>query len=134
MHGIVRRASTFNSERLDNIYADPHNQGVKLSLHYSDITDGGGLRRIREFLELAAGHCDLDWRKHVKTDPRYFRPTEVDALRGDASKAREKFGWAPKVSFSDLVKMMLGHDVELAEQEKTLLRAGHTFRRGASLR
>jgi GDPmannose 4,6-dehydratase len=319
VHGIVRRASTFNTERLDNIYADPHNQGVKLSLHYGDITDGGGLRRIlentaphevynlaaqshvrvsfdqaeytadvvatgtlrmleavhdycrsgravrmyqagssemfgaapppqdehtpfyprspyavskvaahwytvnyreayglhlsngllfnhesprrgetfvtrkitraltrikvglqenlylgnldakrdwgfagdyveamwmmlqqpepddyviatgeshsvREFLELAAGHCGLDWQKHVKTDPRYFRPTEVDALCGDASKARRKFGWVPKVSFSDLVKMMIEHDLELAEQEKTLIRAGHIFRRGASLR
>jgi GDPmannose 4,6-dehydratase len=319
VHGIVRRASTFNTERLDAIYADPHNQGVKLSLHYGDITDGGGLRRIldltapdeiynlaaqshvrvsfdqaeytadavatgtlrlleavhdysvsghavrmyqagssemfgaasppqnehtafyprspyavskvaahwytvnyreayglhlsngllfnhesprrgetfvtrkitraltrikvglqedlylgnldaqrdwgfagdyveamwimlqqlepddyviatgeshsvREFLELAAEQCGLDWRKYVKTDPRYFRPTEVDALRGDAGKARKKLGWAPKVSFSDLVKMMVEHDLELAEQEKTLIRAGHIFRRGASLR
>src|SRR5580692_3325960 len=48
VHGIVRRASTFNTERLDSIYADPHNQGVKLSLHYGDITDGAGLRRILE--------------------------------------------------------------------------------------
>ena len=46
VHGIVRRASTFNTERLDGIYADPHNQGVRLSLHYGDITDGAGLRRI----------------------------------------------------------------------------------------
>jgi GDPmannose 4,6-dehydratase len=319
VHGIVRRASTFNTERLDNIYADPHNQGVKLSLHYGDITDGGGLRRIldltapdeiynlaaqshvrvsfdqaeytadcvatgtlrlleavreyavsgrkirmyqaassemfggapppqdertpfyprspyavskvaahwytvnyreayglhlsngllfnhesprrgetfvtrkitraltriklglqetlylgnleaqrdwgfagdyveamwmmlqqpeaddyviatgeshsvRDFLDLAAAHCGLDWRDHVKTDPRYFRPTEVDALRGDATKARKKFGWAPKVSFPDLVKMMVENDLELAEQEKTLIKAGHVFRRGASIR
>src|SRR5467141_931201 len=48
VHGIVRRASTFNTERLDGIYADPHNQGVRLSLHYGDITDGAGLRRILE--------------------------------------------------------------------------------------
>src|SRR3979490_1521189 len=48
VHGIVRRASTFNTERLDGIYADPHNQGVKLSLHYGDITEGAGLRRILE--------------------------------------------------------------------------------------
>src|ERR1700674_3685880 len=48
VHGIVRRASTFNTERLDSIYADPHNQGVRLSLHYGDVTDGAGLRRILE--------------------------------------------------------------------------------------
>src|ERR1700683_3738182 len=45
VHGIVRRASTFNTERLDSIYADPHNQGVRLSLRYGDITDGSTLRR-----------------------------------------------------------------------------------------
>jgi GDPmannose 4,6-dehydratase len=319
VHGIVRRASTFTTERLDAIYADPHNQGVRLSLHYGDITDGAGLRRIleqtapdevynlaaqshvrvsfdqaeytadavatgtlrlleavrdyissgrklrmyqagssemfgaasppqnertpfyprspyavsklaahwyavnyreayglhlsngllfnhesprrgetfvtrkitraltriklglqdslylgnlearrdwgyagdyveamwmmlqqpepddyviatgeshsvREFLELAATHCGLDWREHVKTDPRYLRPTEVDFLLGDASKARTKLGWAPKVSFSDLVKMMVDSDLELAEQERTLARAGHVVRRGASQR
>ena len=319
VHGIVRRASTFNTERLDGIYADPHNQGVRLSLHYGDITDGAGLRRIleqtapdeiynlaaqshvrvsfdqaeytadavatgtlrlleavrdyissgrklrmyqagssemfgaapppqnentpfyprspyavskvaahwyavnyreayglhlsngllfnhesprrgetfvtrkitraltriklglqenlylgnlearrdwgfagdyveamwlmlqqpepddyviatgeshsvREFLDVAASHCGLDWRKHVKTDPRYFRPTEVDVLCGDASKARKRFGWAPKVGFSDLVKMMVENDLELAEQERTLTRAGHVVQRGASQR
>ncbi len=319
VHGIVRRASTFNTERLDSIYADPHNQGVKLSLHYGDITDGAGLRRIlentapdevynlaaqshvrvsfdqaeytadavatgtlrlleavrdytssgrelrmyqagssemfgaapppqnertpfyprspyavskvaahwytvnyreayglhlsngllfnhesprrgetfvtrkitraltriklglqeniylgnldarrdwgyagdyveamwqmlqqdepddyviatgeahsvREFLDVAAMHCGIEWQKYAKIDPRYFRPTEVNALRGDASKARKKFGWAPKVSFSELVRMMVEHDLELAEQERTLTRAGHVVQRGASQR
>jgi GDPmannose 4,6-dehydratase len=319
VHGIVRRASTFTTERLDGIYADPHSQAVRLSLHYGDITDGAGLRRILEqtapdeiynlaaqshvrvsfdqaeytadavatgtlrlleavrdyvssgrqlrmyqagssemfgaasppqnertpfyprspyavsklaahwyavnyreayglhlsngllfnhesprrgetfvtrkitrgltriklglqeclylgnlearrdwgyagdyveamwlmlqqpepddyviatgeshsvleFLELAASHCSLDWRNYVKTDPRYFRPTEVDALCGDASKARQKLGWSPKVSFSDLVKMMVESDLEAAEQERTLTRAGHVVRRGASQR
>ncbi len=319
VHGIVRRASTFNTERLDSIYADPHNQGVKLSLHYGDITDGAGLRRIlentapdevynlaaqshvrvsfdqaeytadavatgtlrlleavrdytssgrklrmyqagssemfgaapppqnertpfyprspyavskvaahwytvnyreayglhlsngllfnhesprrgetfvtrkitraltriklglqehiylgnldarrdwgyagdyveamwqmlqqdepddyviatgvahsvREFLDVAADLCGIVWHKYAKLDPRYFRPTEVNALRGDASKARKKFGWAPKVSFSQLVQMMVEHDLELAEQERTLTRAGHVVQRGASQR
>jgi GDPmannose 4,6-dehydratase len=317
VHGIVRRASTFNTERLDGIYADPHKQGVRLSLHYGDITDGAGLRRIlertapdeiynlaaqshvrvsfdqaeytadavatgtlrllealrdyvssgravrmyqagssemfgavpppqnentpfhprspyavskvaahwysvnyreayglhlsngilfnhesprrgetfvtrkitrglariklglqdklylgnlearrdwgyagdyieamwlmlqqpqpddyviatgeshsvREFLDLAASHCCVDWREHVETDPRYFRPTEVDVLCGDASKARKKLGWAPKVSLGELVEMMVKHDLELAEQERTLARAGHVVQRGAS--
>ena len=67
----------------------------------------------------------LDWRKHVETDPRYYRPAEVDHLLGDSSKARAKLGWAPKVSFQELVKMMVEHDLELAQQEKTLRAAGH---------
>src|SRR5467141_1801605 len=94
----------------------------------------GESHSVREFLDVAASHCGLDWRKYVKTDPRYFRPTEVDVLCGDARKARERFGWAPKVSFSDLVKMMVENDLELAEQERTLTRAGHVVQRGASQR
>lgn len=317
VHGIVRRASTFNTERLDAIYADPHNQGVRLSLYYGDITDGAGLRRIleraapneiynlaaqshvrvsfdqaeytadavatgtlrlleavrdytqsgrpvrmyqagssemfgaspppqneqtpfrprspyavskaaahwyvvnyreayglylcngilfnhesprrgetfvtrkitralariklglqetlylgnldarrdwgyagdyveamwrmlqesepddyviatgkahsvREFLDLAASYCGINWQKHVEKDPRYFRPTEVNFLCGDASKARKKLGWAPKVSFPELVKMMVEHDLKLAGQERTLTDAGHVVQRGAS--
>lgn len=317
VHGIVRRASTFNTERLDSIYADPHNQGVNLFLFYGDITDGGGLRRIlervapdevynlaaqshvrvsfdqaeytadtvatgtlrlleavrdyiasghkvrvyqagssemfgatpppqseqtpfyprspyavskvaahwygvnyreayglylsngilfnhesprrgetfvtrkitralartklglqdklylgnldasrdwgyagdyveamwmmlqqlepddyviatgeshsvREFLTLACSLCGVDWQKHVEEDPRYYRPTEVNSLCGDASKARKKLGWAPKVAFPDLVKMMVEHDLELAQQERSLIRAGHhVVQRGA---
>jgi GDPmannose 4,6-dehydratase len=320
VHGIVRRASTFNTERLDSIYADPHNQGVRLTLYYGDITDGASLRRtleraepdeiynlaaqshvrvsfdqaeytadavatgalrlleavrdylvsghdvrvyqagssemfgavpppqneltpfyprspyavskvaahwygvnyreayglylcngilfnheserrgetfvtrkitralariklglqnklylgnlearrdwgyagdyveamwlmlqqpepddyviatgeshsVRDFLDLAASYCGVDWQEHVAKDPRYFRPTEVDFLCGDASKARQKLGWAPKVTFPELVEMMVKHDLEVAEQEKTLTRAGHRVaHRGASQR
>jgi len=320
VHGIVRRASTFNTERLDAIYGDPHNQGVRLSLHYGDITDGAALRRtldraqpdeiynlaaqshvrvsfdqaeytadavatgtlrlleavrdysaeghavrvyqagssemygarpppqnektafyprspyaaskvaahwysvnyreayklfvcngilfnheserrgetfvtrkitralarikmglqdtlylgnltarrdwgyakdyveamwmilqqpepddfvvatgeshsVSEFLDLAASYLGLDWRKHVKEDARYLRPTEVDFLCGDASKAREKLGWTPKVTFAQLVKLMIEHDLELAKQETTLTKAGHhVAQRGASQR
>ena len=79
-------------------------------------------------------HCGIEWHKYAKIDPRYFRPTEVNALRGDASKARKKLGWAPKVNFSELVRMMVEHDLELAEQERTLTRAGHVVQRGASQR
>ncbi len=320
VHGIIRRASTFNTERLDAIYADPHNQGVRLSLHYGDVTDGAALRRtldraqpdeiynlaaqshvrvsfdqaeytadavatgtlrlleavrdysvaghkvrvyqagssemygaarppqnentpfyprspyavskvaahwyavnyreayklfvcngilfnheserrgetfvtrkitrglarvklglqeklylgnlnarrdwgyardyveamwmmlqqpepedfviatgeshsVTEFLDLAASYLDLDWKKHVKEDARYLRPTEVDFLCGDASKARAKLGWAPKIAFAELVKRMVEHDIELARQETTLAKAGHhVAQRGASQR
>jgi GDPmannose 4,6-dehydratase len=320
VHGIVRRASTFNTERLDAIYADPHKQGARLSLHYGDITDGAALRRtldraepdeiynlaaqshvrvsfdqaeytadavatgtlrlleavrdynvaghdvrvyqagssemygaasppqnektafyprspyavskvaahwyavnyreayklficngilfnheserrgetfvtrkitralariklglqeklylgnlnarrdwgyakdyveamwmilqqpepedfvvatgeshsVSDFLDLAASYLGIDWKKHVKEDPRYLRPTEVDFLCGDASKARAKLGWAPKVTFEQLVKLMVEHDLELAQQETTLTKAGHQVaQRGASQR
>jgi GDPmannose 4,6-dehydratase len=66
-------------------------------------------------------------------DPRYIRPTEVDALRGDSSKAFRTLGWRPRVGFEELVKMMIDHDLELARQEKTLAEAGHlVFARGGS--
>lgn len=80
---------------------------------------------VREFLTEAFSYAGLDWEKHVAIDPRYFRPAEVDYLLGDASKAREKLGWRPRVSFKELVRMMVEHDLELARQEHTLRQAGH---------
>ncbi len=88
---------------------------------------------VREFLELAAAHCGLDWTRHVEFDSRYRRPTEVDALLGDSSKAHRQLGWHPQVGFEELVKMMVDCDLQLALQEKTLSEAGHAvFARGAS--
>lgn len=88
---------------------------------------------VRDFAEVAFGHAGLDWRDYVEVDPRYLRPTEVDYLMGDASKAREVLGWRPKVSFEELVRMMVDADLELASQEHTLLKAGHSFSlRGAA--
>jgi GDPmannose 4,6-dehydratase len=81
---------------------------------------------VRDFLDEASGVIGLDWSKHVKIDPRYFRPTEVDFLLGDSSKARKALGWKPRVSFKELVRMMVEHDVELARQERTLVTAGHS--------
>ncbi len=85
----------------------------------------GESRSVRDFVEAAFGHLGLDWERHVQIDPRYCRPTEVDHLRGDASKARASLGWAPTVSFEQLVTMMVDHDLELARREKTLRDAGH---------
>ena len=85
----------------------------------------GESHSVREFLELAFGCVDLDWRDFVKTDPRYFRPTEVHQLLGDATKARNELGWAPKVGFPELVRRMAEADLELAAREHTLLAAGH---------
>ena len=85
----------------------------------------GEAHSVREFVEAAFEYAGLDWKKHVEIDPRYFRPTEVDYLQGDSSKARGKLGWRPRVSFAELVRMMVDHDMELARQEKTLRDAGH---------
>ncbi|MHB1957392.1 MAG: GDP-mannose 4,6-dehydratase, partial [Sulfobacillus sp.] len=84
----------------------------------------GESHSVREFVSLAFARVGLDWEKYVKIDPRYFRPTEVDHLRGDASKAREKLGWEPTVPFGELVAMMVDADLELARQEHTLRSAG----------
>lgn len=77
---------------------------------------------VQEFLEAAFERAGLDWREHVDVDPRYYRPSEVDHLRGDASKAREQLGWAPRVDFAGLVRLMVDSDLELARREQ-LLRA-----------
>jgi GDPmannose 4,6-dehydratase len=69
---------------------------------------------VREFLELAFNYVNLDWQQYVEIDPLYFRPTEVDYLLGDASKALNTFGWKPKTSFKQLVQMMINADVKLA--------------------
>jgi GDPmannose 4,6-dehydratase len=92
----------------------------------------GEAHSVREFLQLAGDVCGIDWKRHVETDPRYLRPTEVDFLLGDSSKARQKLGWKPRVSFEELVRMMVEHDLELAAQERTLAQAGHTVYQRAS--
>ncbi len=73
---------------------------------------------VREMAEEAFGYAGLDWKKHVKIDPRYFRPSEVDFLRGDASKARRVLGWRNETSFRQLIRRMVDHDLELAVREK----------------
>ncbi|MBI4259570.1 MAG: GDP-mannose 4,6-dehydratase [Actinobacteria bacterium] len=85
----------------------------------------GESRSVREFAERAFAHAGLDWREHVEVDERYFRPAEVQHLEGDATKARERLGWRPRVTFDELVASMVEHDTELARQEQTLRAAGH---------
>jgi GDPmannose 4,6-dehydratase len=80
---------------------------------------------VQEFVELAFSYAGLDWRKHVERDPRYLRPSEVDHLQGDASKARAELGWAPRLPFAALVRMMVDADNRLAAQERLLCNAGH---------
>src|SRR5262245_17645117 len=77
----------------------------------------GETHSVREFLDEAFGRLDLDWKQSVEIDPRYFRPAEVDLLIGDASKARRKLGWEPKITFKELVRAMV--DDDLADLKRT---------------
>jgi GDPmannose 4,6-dehydratase len=85
----------------------------------------GETHSVREFVERVFQKLGLDYKKHVVIDPKYFRPTEVDVLLGDATKAAKKLGWKPKVSFELLIDMMIECDMELANKEKTLRDAGY---------
>ena len=78
----------------------------------------GESHSVREFCQEAFSVADLDWNEYVVIDPRYFRPTEVDSLRGDARKARECLGWEPRIGFKELVRIMVSSDMS---RERSLL-------------
>jgi GDPmannose 4,6-dehydratase len=80
----------------------------------------GETHSVREFIQEVFGLLGLDWEKHVEIDARYFRPAEVDLLLGDATKARQKLGWRPRVAFKELAKMMTEHDWALAREERLI--------------
>jgi GDPmannose 4,6-dehydratase len=103
-------------------YAPDYAEAMWLMLQAAEPDDfvvaTGETHSVREFLEAAFGHAGLDWEEYVEIDPRYYRPSEVDVLLGDASKAREKLGWEPKVGFDELVRLMV--DADMAELEDQL--------------
>jgi GDPmannose 4,6-dehydratase len=80
----------------------------------------GETHSVEEFCELAFGHVGLDYKKHVTVNPIYFRPTEVDLLLGDSSKARAKLGWKPQTDFPTLVKLMVDEDLALMRKQNNL--------------
>ena len=80
----------------------------------------GESRSVREFVEEVFGYLELDWKEYVEIDQRYFRPSEVDILVGDAGKAKKFLKWKPKVTFKALAKMMTDADMKIAEREKIL--------------
>jgi GDPmannose 4,6-dehydratase len=84
-----------------------------------------GMHGVREFVERVFDRLGLNWRKYVRIDLRHFRPTEGEALCGDATKARTNLGWKPRVIFDELVARMVDHDLELARREKSLFDNGH---------
>ena len=102
-------------------YAKEYVEAMWLMLQQEQADDyviaTGETHSVRELLEEAFTYAGLDWKKHVATDPRYYRPAEVDLLLGDASKAKEKLGWEPRTSFKDLIHLMVDADMELAERE-----------------
>jgi len=80
----------------------------------------GQSHSVREFVAEVFSYLDLDWQKYVEIDQRYFRPTEVDYLQGDASKAKKVLKWEPKVTFKELARIMTDADMKIAEDEKII--------------
>jgi len=107
--------------RRDWGFAGDYVQAMWLMLQQDEPDDyviaTGQTRSVQEFLEVAFARLKLDWRKYVVTDPRFFRPAEVDALVGDDTKARRNLGWQPRVTFEQLVNLMVDSDLELAQRE-----------------
>ncbi|MEL7498534.1 MAG: GDP-mannose 4,6-dehydratase [Planctomycetota bacterium] len=104
-------------------YAKDYVEGMWMMLQHDEPDDfvlaTGETKTIRDFLDYSFGHLDIDWQKHVEIDPRYFRPTEVNLLLGDATKAREVLGWTPRTSCRELAEIMVEADLELAQNEAT---------------
>jgi GDPmannose 4,6-dehydratase len=77
----------------------------------------GESHTVREFVSTAFTHAGLDWQRYVEIDPIYFRPADVDFLKGDSSKAKAKLGWEPKVRFQDLVRIMVDEDIRMLDEQ-----------------
>ncbi len=105
-------------------YARDYVEAMWLMLQQDEPDDyviaTGESHSVREFLEATFQCLGLDWEDHVSLDPRYLRPSEVDLLLGDASKARERLGWQPRTSFAELVRLMVDFDWALARKERLL--------------
>ena len=104
-------------------FAKDYVEGMWLMLQYDQAEDfvfaTGKPHSIRQFLDFTFGYLDLDWNDYVEIDPRYLRPTEVNLLKGDYSKAKAKLGWEPKTNCRELAEIMVDHDLELARNEVT---------------
>jgi len=124
-HGLDKKLFLGNLDaKRDWGYAGDYVEAMWLMLQQDKPDDyviaTGESYSVRDCLDVAFGTLGLDWQKYVELDPRYLRPTEVDHLRGDASKARAKLGWQPKVTFKQLIKQM----VEADEQDVRSALAG----------
>jgi GDPmannose 4,6-dehydratase len=121
-HGLQDQLFLGNLEaRRDWGFAGDYVEAMWLMLQQDKPDDyviaTGQTHSVKEFLEEAFDYAGLDWRKYVRIDKRYFRPTEVDLLRGDSTKAGKKLQWKPKVDFRQLVRMMVDADMALVERQ-----------------
>jgi GDPmannose 4,6-dehydratase len=123
--GLQKKLYLGNLEaRRDWGFAGDYVEAMWMMLQHNEPGDfvvaTGEAFSVRQFCEEAFSCAGLDWEKYVEIDPQYFRPTEVDYLLGDPSKAKTAFGWKPKTTFPQLVKMMVDSDLRLAESESLL--------------
>ena len=106
-------------------FAGDYVKGMYLMMQYEKADDwvlsSDETHTVKEFLEIAFSHVNLNWEDFVTTSQKYQRPNEVDHLLGDSTKARKKLNWKPDVKFSELVEMMVDHDIKEAVREKVLL-------------
>lgn len=106
-------------------FAGDYVKGMWLMMQYEQPDDWvlstGETHTVKEFVEIAFSAANLEWSDYVKTDEKFYRPNEVNYLLGDSTKAKTKLNWNPKVSFNELVQMMVESDIKLAEQEKLLI-------------
>jgi len=130
LHGLQDKLylGNLDAER-DWGYAPEYVEGIWMMMQ-QDVPEDfvlatGETHTVREFAERAFAEVGLDWRQYVEIDPQYNRPTEIDQLEGDASKARQKLGWVPRTGFRSLVKTMVNADVHLLEETLN----GHVERR-----
>ena len=102
-------------------YAGDYVKAMWMMLQQDDPDDyvvaTGRKHSVRELVELAFGYAGLDWQEHVQSDPKLFRPAEINTLCGDSTKARNKLGWKPTVSFDELIRMMVDADLERVRRE-----------------
>ena len=116
--GLAKKLLMGNLEaKRDWGFARDYVRGMWMMLQQAEADDyvlaTGKTHSVRELLEAAFSAAGLNWEKYVEVDPKFIRPAEVDCLCGDATKAREKLGWEPEVSFEELIKMMVEADLEL---------------------
>ena len=109
-------------------FAGDYVEGMWLMMQHSEPDDWvlatGETHSVKDFVDIAFSTVNLDWEEYVQTSEKFHRPNEVEHLLGDSSKAKEKLKWTPKVSFKELVEMMVESDSKLAEQEKVLVEKG----------
>src|SRR5215216_7373527 len=121
-HGLQDKLYLGNLDaKRDWGYARDYVEGMWRMLQHDEGDDfvlaTGETHSVREFLGLAFGLADLEWEEHVEIDPKYFRPSEVDVLLGDPSKAGDRLGWKPRVPFEELVRIMVDADMAALEDQ-----------------